>query len=113
MRKNFIAAALVLFSLIALIPSLAAQSPPSFTGKWEGTFKMQRPDGTEGNPSNVVFNLTHKGKASLVLRDPPIGSGRSTRAPSTPAKRRSKCSSRMDRCSSSRSRSSRGVCRET
>ena len=63
MRKNFIAAALVLFSLIALIPSLAAQSPPSFTGKWEGTFKMQRPDGTEGNPSNVVFNLTHKGKA--------------------------------------------------
>ena len=42
---------------------LAAQSAASFTGKWEGTFTLQRPDGTEGNPSGVVFNLTQKGKA--------------------------------------------------
>ena len=47
--------------MIALAP-VAAQTAASFTGKWEGAFKMQRPDGTEGNPSNVVFNLTQKGK---------------------------------------------------
>jgi hypothetical protein len=52
----------IAFVLAALVPSLAAQGAASFTGKWEGTFKMQRPDGTEGNPSNVVFNLTQKGK---------------------------------------------------
>jgi hypothetical protein len=40
----------------------AAQTASTFTGKWEGTFKMQRSDGTEGNPSPVVFNLTQKGK---------------------------------------------------
>ena len=40
----------------------AAQTTASFTGKWEGTFVMQRPDGTEGSPNNVVFNLTQKGK---------------------------------------------------
>jgi hypothetical protein len=58
--KKLAALALV---LVAFAPVLAAQSATSFTGKWEGTFKMQRPDGTEGNPSNVVFNLTQKGKA--------------------------------------------------
>jgi hypothetical protein len=57
--KKLAALALV---LVAFAPVLAAQSATSFTGKWEGTFKMQRPDGTEGNPSNVVFNLTQKGK---------------------------------------------------
>ena len=60
MKRNLIAIALV---LVAFVPTLAAQSATSFTGKWEGTFKMQRPDGTEGNPQNVVFNLTQKGKA--------------------------------------------------
>ena len=60
MKKNLIAVALV---LAAFVPALAAQSATSFTGKWEGTFKMQRPDGTEGDPQNVVFNLTQKGKA--------------------------------------------------
>jgi len=50
------------FVLVAFVPALAAQTATSFTGKWEGTFKMQRQDGTEGNPSNVVFNLLHKGK---------------------------------------------------
>ena len=57
--KKLAALALV---IVAFAPALAAQSATSFTGKWEGTFKMQRPDGTEGNPSNVVFNLTQKGK---------------------------------------------------
>jgi hypothetical protein len=58
--------AVIAFILVALVPGLAAQKPTSkatgFTGKWEGTFKMQRPDGTE-NVQNVVFNLTQKGKA--------------------------------------------------
>ena len=59
MKRNLITVALALF---AFVPALVAQSKPSFTGKWEGTFKMQRPDGTEGNPQGVVFNLTQKGK---------------------------------------------------
>jgi hypothetical protein len=54
--------AVALVALVALVPSLAAQGATSFTGKWEGTFTMQRPDGTEGNTNPVVFNLTHKGK---------------------------------------------------
>jgi hypothetical protein len=59
MKKNLVAIALV---LIAFISGAAAQTAASFTGKWEGTFKMQRPDGTEGDPRPVVFNLTQKGK---------------------------------------------------
>ncbi len=51
--------ALVLFTLA---PAAAAQTSASFTGRWEGTFQMQRPDGTEGNPQPVVFDLTQKGK---------------------------------------------------
>jgi hypothetical protein len=59
-KRNMVVIALM---LVALSPSLAAaQAAASFSGKWEGTFKMQRPDGTEGNPSNVEFNLTQKGK---------------------------------------------------
>jgi hypothetical protein len=49
--------------LAALAPAAAAQTSAGFTGRWEGTFKMQRPDGTEGDPNPVVFNLTQKGKA--------------------------------------------------
>jgi hypothetical protein len=50
-------------ALIALAATqAAAQTASTFTGTWEGTFKMQRSDGTEGNPSPVVFNLTQKGK---------------------------------------------------
>jgi hypothetical protein len=49
--------------LAALAPAISAQTSASFTGKWEGTFRMQRPDGTEGNPTPVVFNLTQKGRA--------------------------------------------------
>lgn len=58
--KKLAALALV---LAVLAPAVAAQTTPSFTGKWEGTFTMQRPDGTEGEPDQVVFNLTQKGKA--------------------------------------------------
>ena len=56
--KTLAAFALVL----ALAPAVAAQVASSFTGKWEGTFVRQRPDGTEGDPNAVVFNLTQKGK---------------------------------------------------
>lgn len=49
-------------ALFALVSPVAAQTAASFSGKWEGSFKMQRSDGTEGNPSPVVFNLTQKGK---------------------------------------------------
>ena len=59
MKRNLIAIALV---LVAFVSGLAAQTGANFTGKWEGTFKMQRPDGTEGDPRPVVFNLTQKGK---------------------------------------------------
>jgi hypothetical protein len=52
----------VAIALLALAPAVAAQTATTFTGKWEGTFKMQRPDGTEGDPRPVVFNLTQKGK---------------------------------------------------
>jgi len=48
--------------LLAFVPGVAAQTATPFSGKWDGTFKMQRQDGTEGNPSPVVFNLTQKGK---------------------------------------------------
>lgn len=57
--KRLIAFALV---LTALAPAVSAQKAASFTGKWEGTFTMQRPDGTEGNTNPVVFNMTQKGK---------------------------------------------------
>jgi len=56
--KTLAAFALV---LAALAPTVAAQTPASFNGKWEGTFTRQRPDGTE-DTQNVVFNLTQKGK---------------------------------------------------
>jgi hypothetical protein len=46
----------------ALVPAVAAQTTASFTGKWEGTFRMQRPDGTEGDARPVVFDLMQKGK---------------------------------------------------
>lgn len=59
MLKRLVVTAIVLF---ALTPFVAAQTAATFTGKWEGAFKMQRDDGTEGNPSPVVFNLTQKGK---------------------------------------------------
>ena len=68
MKRNLVVIALVVG---ACISALAAQGGTSFTGKWEGTFKMQRPDGTEGNAQNVVFNLTQKGKALSGTAGPP------------------------------------------
>ena len=64
--KKLIAFALV---LAAFAPALAAQTT-AFTGRWEGTFVMQRPDGTE-NTQPVVFELTQKGKALTGTAGPP------------------------------------------
>ena len=47
-------------ALAVIAPALVAQTAASFTGKWEGTFTRQRPDGTE-DKNDVVFNLTQKG----------------------------------------------------
>jgi hypothetical protein len=65
--KNLVAIALV---LAGLAPAVSAQTAASFTGKWEGTFTRQRPDGTEDtNP--VAFNLTQKAKALTGTAGPP------------------------------------------
>ena len=55
---------LAAFALVLAVfaPPVAAQTAASFTGKWEGTFTRERPDGTE-DKNDVVFNLTQKGKA--------------------------------------------------
>jgi hypothetical protein len=65
--KTFAAFALV---FAALVPAVAAQTAASFTGKWEGTFTRQRPDGTEDSNA-VVFDLTQKGKALTGTVGPP------------------------------------------
>jgi len=65
--KKLIAFALV---LAALAPAVAAQTAASFTGKWEGSFTRQRPDGTE-DTSKVVFDLTQKGKELTGTAGPP------------------------------------------
>jgi hypothetical protein len=65
--KRLLGIALV---LAAFAPAVAAQATASFTGKWEGTFTRQRPDGTE-NSQPVVFNLTQKGKALTGTAGPP------------------------------------------
>jgi hypothetical protein len=62
------------FVLAALAPAVAAQTAAktaaSFTGKWEGTFSRQRPDGTEDS-NKVVFDLTQKGNALTGTAGPP------------------------------------------
>jgi hypothetical protein len=68
MMKKLVVGAIVLFSLS---PGVIAQTGASFTGKWEGIFKMQRDDGTEGPDNNVEFNLTQKGKALTGTAGPP------------------------------------------
>ena len=64
---------LFVFALVlaAFVPAVAAQAADSFTGKWEGSFKLQRPDGTESDPRPAVFNLTHKGKELTGTGGPP------------------------------------------
>jgi hypothetical protein len=60
----------LLLAIAVLAPVVAAQTATSFTGKWEGTFKMQRPDGSEGtNP--IAFNLTQKAKDLTGTAGPP------------------------------------------
>ena len=61
--------ALVL-ALASLAPAVAAQTATTFTGRWEGTFTRQRPDGTEDS-NKVVFDLTQKGKALTGTAGPP------------------------------------------
>jgi hypothetical protein len=68
MPKKLVAAAI---ALLVLAPPVVAQTPASFTGKWEGTFKMQRQDGTEGDPRPVAFDLTQKGEALTGTAGPP------------------------------------------
>ena len=57
--KTLFAIALVVASLTA---TTAAQTKDSFTGKWEGTYILQRPDGTAADPRPIVLNLTQKDK---------------------------------------------------
>ena len=66
--KPLIAFALVLAGFASLV---TAQTSASFTGQWEGTLKMQRPDGTEGNANAALFNLTQKGKDLTGTAGPP------------------------------------------
>ena len=61
----------VAIALFALASPVVAQSTAGFTGKWEGTFKMQRSDGTEGDPRPVAFDLTQKGKVLTGTAGPP------------------------------------------
>lgn len=65
--KRLVALALL---LAAFVPAVAAQTTASFTGKWEGTFTRQRPDGTE-NTQGIVFDLAQKGKALTGTAGPP------------------------------------------
>jgi hypothetical protein len=66
--KKLVVVALV---LLALAPAGAAQTAATFAGKWEGTFKMQRSDGTEGDPRPVAFDLTQKAKVLTGTAGPP------------------------------------------
>ena len=59
------------FVLAALAPAIAGQTSDSFTGKWEGTLTMQRPDGTEADPRPAEFNLTQKDKELTGTAGPP------------------------------------------
>ena len=60
--KKLVAIAVVLVALVPMLSAQTAKTAKGFTGKWEGTFTLQRPDGTEGPANAVVFNLTQKGK---------------------------------------------------
>ena len=48
--------------LLALASAPSAQTSAPFTGKWEGTYTLPKPDGTPGDPRPIVFNITQKGK---------------------------------------------------
>ncbi len=54
--------AAIAFVLAVLAPDATnVQTSASFTGTWEGTYTLNRPDGTPGEPRPIVFNLTQKG----------------------------------------------------
>jgi len=57
----FVVALAVLAPALAAQTANTAQTAASFTGKWEGTFTRERPDGAQ-DKNDVVFNLTQKGK---------------------------------------------------
>jgi hypothetical protein len=56
--KTLIALALV---IVTFAPAASAQTSTSFTGKWEGTYTLQRPDGSSAEPRPIVFDITQKG----------------------------------------------------
>ena len=69
MRITLAAIALV---LAVFAPASAyAQASTPFTGKWEGTFTLKNPDGTERPPRPIIFNLTQKGKELSGTAGPP------------------------------------------
>jgi hypothetical protein len=66
--KRLLALALV---LALLAPAVAAQTSAGFTGKWEGTMRLQAPDGTESEPRPVLFDLTQDSKELKGTAGPP------------------------------------------
>ena len=67
MKKRMLALTLVIG---ALASAVTAQSAVSFTGKWEGTVKIQRPDGSE-SPNPLMFELTQTGDELTGTAGPP------------------------------------------
>ena len=57
--KTLLTIALV---LVALAPGASAQTSNPFDGKWDVTYILARPDGTDAPPSKLIFNITQKGK---------------------------------------------------
>ena len=104
----------VVLALAVLAPAVAAQSSSSFTGKWEGTFKMQRPDGTEKDPRPVVFELTQKGNSLTGTAGPGGQQWKLEKGAVADGKPHVRSTAaRRARCSSSTWPSSRGACRAT
>ena len=68
MMKKLVVVAIV---LLALAPAVAAQTAASFHGQVGGHLQDAAPDGTEGDPRPVVFNLTQKGKVLTGTAGPP------------------------------------------
>src|SRR5262245_12520663 len=69
----FVVALAILAPALAAQTAQTAQTAASFTGKWDGTFKMVVADGTgtEGQPKPIAFNLTQKGKDLTGTAGPP------------------------------------------
>jgi hypothetical protein len=62
---------LVALALLVFTPVVATQTATPFAGVWEGNYHLQRPDGTEGDPSPILFNLTQKGRVLTGTAGPP------------------------------------------